>query len=55
MTLPKVVICGELTMPGVPPQSDECHSTSAGDIVWAHQEVQEMLGPLAQIVVCSMI
>lgn len=49
MTLPKVLICGKsLSAPFVLPIT-----ISAGALVWAHKDLEEMLGPIAEIVVRS--
>lgn len=49
MTLPKVLICGKsLSAHFVLPIT-----ISAGKIVWAHKDVEKMLGPIAETVVRS--
>ena len=49
MTLPKVLICGK----SLSALFVLLITISAGALVWAHKDVEEMLGPIAEIVVRS--
>jgi hypothetical protein len=50
MTLPKVLICGKsLSAPFIL----LLITIGVGNIVWAHKDVEQMLGPIAEIVVRS--